>query len=154
MGEMVWRLVVLGAVVVAAVVVSLRRRRVRPAPTQPRGEVPAQLNRADFSAPQSPWLVVVFTSATCATCGDVARKAAVLTSRDVAVQEVEYARDRTLHDKYRIDAVPATVIADADGVTRYGHLGPISATDLWAAMARCRDPQLATPACGDDSDAR
>ncbi|NCX31276.1 MAG: hypothetical protein EBX18_01945, partial [Actinobacteria bacterium] len=94
MGEMVWRLVVLGAVVVAAVVVSLRRRRVRPAPTQPRGEVPAQLDRADFSAPQSPWLVVVFTSATCATCGDVARKAAVLTSRDVAVQEVEYARDR------------------------------------------------------------
>lgn len=154
MGEMVWRLVALGAVVAVAVVVSWRRRRVRPAPTQPRGEVPAQLDRADFSTPQSPWLVVVFTSATCATCGDVARKAAVLASREVVVQEVEYARDRALHDKYRIDAVPATVIVDADGVTRYGHLGPVSATDLWAAMARCRDPQLAPPNCGDDSERR
>lgn len=152
MEDVVWRLLLLGAVVAAAVAVSWRRRHVRPAPTQPRTEVPAQLDRTDFSAPQSPWLVVVFTSATCATCGDVARKAAVLASREVVVQEVEYVRDRALHDKYRIDAVPATVIADADGVTRYGRLGPVSATDLWAAMARCRDPQLATPQCGDVSE--
>ena len=139
-----------GAVAVAIVVaalVSWRRRSSTSAPTQPRGAVPAQLDRADFVASKVPWLVVTFTSSTCETCADVARKAAVLASREVAVQEVEYLRDRALHDRYRIDAVPTLVIADANGVVRYGHLGPVSATDLWAAMARCRNPELAVAQC-------
>lgn len=139
-----------GAVAVAIVVaalVSWRRRSTTSAPTQPRGAVPAQLDRADFVASKAPWLVVTFTSSTCETCADVARKAAVLASREVAVQEVEYLRDRALHDRYRIDAVPTLVIADANGVVRYGHLGPVSATDLWAAMARCRNPELAVAQC-------
>ena len=71
----------------------------------------------------------------------------MLASREVAVQEVEYVRDRNLHDRYRIDAVPTLVIANAAGVVHYGHLGPVSATDLWAAMARCRDPQLPVAQC-------
>jgi malic enzyme len=91
--------------------------------------------------------VVVFTSATCDTCADVARKATVLASSQVVVQEVEFARDRALHDRYRIDAVPTLVIADSRGVVGFGHLGPISATDVWAAMARCRDPQLPNSEC-------
>lgn len=148
MNDLVWRLAAVVAVVVVAVVVSLRRRRAPQAPTQPRGVVPAQLDRRDFEGRHSPWLVVAFTSATCSTCGDVMRKAAVLASKDVAVQEAEFARDRALHDRYGIDAVPALVIADAQGVVRFGHLGPISATDLWAAMARCRDPQLPVAECG------
>lgn len=152
MDDVTLRLAVVAAVVVVAGVVSLRRRSRRQPPTQPRGEVPAQLDRADFdradfSAPAAPWLVVVFTSATCETCADVWRKAQVLASREVAVREVEYGRDRALHDRYRIDAVPALVIADADGVVRYGRLGPVSATDLWAAMARCRDPQMPEASC-------
>ena len=157
MDDVTLRLAVVAAVVVVAGVVSLRRRSRRQPPTQPRGEVPAQLDRADFdradfdradfSAPAAPWLVVVFTSATCDTCADVWRKAQVLASREVAVREVEYGRDRALHDRYRIDAVPALVIADADGVVRYGLLGPVSATDLWAAMARCRDPQMPEASC-------
>ena len=147
MDDVTLRLAVVAAVVVVAGVVSLRRRSRRQPPTQPRGEVPAQLDRADFAAPAAPWLVVVFTSATCDTCADVWRKAQVLASREVAVREVEYGRDRALHDRYRIDAVPALVIADADGVVRYGRLGPVSATDLWAAMARCRDPQMPEASC-------
>ena len=147
MDDVTLRLAVVAAVVVVAGVVSLRRRSRRQPPTQPRGEVPAQLDRADFSAPAAPWLVVVFTSATCDTCADVWRKAQVLASREVSVQEAEYGRDRALHDRYRIDAVPALVIADADGVVRYGRLGPVSATDLWAAMARCRDPQMPEASC-------
>jgi len=152
MDDVTLRLAVVAAVVVVAGVVSLRRRSRRQPPTQPRGEVPAQLDRADFdradfSSPAAPWLVVVFTSATCETCADVWRKAQVLASREVAVREVEYGRDRALHDRYRIDAVPALVIADADGVVRYGRLGPVSATDLWAAMARCRDPQMPEASC-------
>ena len=157
MDDVTLRLAVVAAVIAVAGVVSLRRRSRRQPPTQPRGEVPAQLDRADFdradfdradfSAPAAPWLVVVFTSATCDTCADVWRKAQVLASREVSVREVEYGRDRALHDRYRIDAVPALVIADADGVVRYGRLGPVSATDLWAAMARCRDPQMPEASC-------
>jgi hypothetical protein len=157
MDDVMLRLAVVAAVVVVAGVVSLRRRSRRQPPTQPRGEVPAQLDRADFDradfdradspGAQKPWLVVVFTSATCDTCADVWRKAQVLASREVAVREVEFGRDRALHDRYRIDAVPALVIADALGVVRYGRLGPVSATDLWAAMARCRDPQMPAASC-------
>ena len=142
-----WRLAIVAAVVAVAAVVTLRRRRTTQAPTQPRGTVPSQLDRADFEHPSTPWLVVAFTSATCSTCSDVMRKASVLASKEVAVQEAEYVRDRKLHDRYNIDAVPALVIADSMGIVRYGHLGPVSATDLWAAMARCRDPQLPTGEC-------
>lgn len=147
MTDLAWRIVAVVAVIALATAVSLRRRRTPQAPTQPRGVVPAQLDRRDFEALQSPWLVAAFTSSTCSTCGDVMRKATVLASKDVAVQEVEFTRDRSLHDRYGIDAVPALVIADAQGVVRFGHLGPISATDLWAAMARCRDPQLPVAEC-------
>ena len=93
------RLAAIGAVVGVAAVVAWRRRRAPEAPTQPRGSLPAQLNRADFDGASAPWLVVVFTSATCNTCADVARKATVLASSQVVVQEVEFARDRALHDR-------------------------------------------------------
>lgn len=129
--------VVLTAVVAAAV---LRRRRLPDAPTQPRYEVPRQLDRADFPGGATPWLVAVFSSATCATCADVARKCAVLASRDVAVSEVEYVAARHLHDKYAIEAVPMVVVADHEGVVRAGFIGPVTATDLWAAVAEARQP--------------
>ena len=145
--ELLLRIGAIVAVVITAVMVTWRRRKTTAAPTQPRGEVPAQLDRADFDSPRMPWIVVVFTSATCSACADVSRKASVLASREVAVQEVEYVRDRLLHDRYRIDAVPTLVIANSEGVVLYGHLGPVSATDLWAAMARCRDPQIPAAQC-------
>ena len=65
--------------VVAAVVALVLRRRARPdAPTQPRGRVPEQLDRRDFSSPDAPWLVAVFTSQTCDACADVRSKVEVL----------------------------------------------------------------------------
>ncbi|HNJ98833.1 MAG TPA: hypothetical protein PLV13_11945, partial [Ilumatobacteraceae bacterium] len=73
-------LIAAGVVVIAAVVgVVLRRRRAVEVPTQPRHEIPSQLDRADF-APDMPWVVAVFSSASCSTCADVKRKAAVLES--------------------------------------------------------------------------
>jgi len=143
--ELALRVGAVVVVVATAGVITWRRQGTTAAPTQPRGVVPVQLNRADFVQPTTPWLVVSFTSSTCAACADVARKVAVLASHQVAVQEVEFGTDRELHDRYRIDAVPTLVIADAQGVVHFGHLGPISATDVWAAMARCRDPQQAKP---------
>jgi hypothetical protein len=130
------------AVAVAAVAVALvlRRRRVADPPTQPGATVPTQLDRKEFARADAPWLVAVFTSAACRTCADVVRKAAVLDSRDVAVQEVEFTASGELHRRYAIDAVPVTVVADADGVVRAGVAGPVTATDLWALVAEAREP--------------
>jgi hypothetical protein len=133
------QLLVVAAVVVAAVAVAWFVQRRRPdAPVRTGYSIPEQLDRQDFTRPDAPWLVAVFTSATCATCADVWSKAAVLESDEVAVQEVEYGRDRALQDRYAIDAVPALAIADADGVVRRSFLGPVSATHLWAALAELR----------------
>lgn len=129
------------AVVAVAVVVGLvlRRRQVVQAPTQPTVVVPAQLDRADFAAP-TPWLVAVFSSATCNSCADVVRKAKVLASPEVTVIDVEYSASEALHRKYDIQAVPIVAIVDPDGVVQAGFAGPVTATDLWAAVAEARHP--------------
>lgn len=132
-------------VVVGAVALVARRRRVVDAPTQVVWTVPRQIDPDDLSPSGQNWFVVVFTSATCHVCADVATKARVLASRDVLVGEYEYAQRRDLHDKYGIDAVPTLLIADRDGVVQRHFLGPVSATDLWAAVARVRDPDLPVP---------
>lgn len=134
-------------VVVAVVATIVRRRRTPDAPTQRRYHVPEQLDRADFVRPEAPWLVAVFTSATCDMCADVVRKAAVLETDDVAVATIEFDADRALHQRYRIDAVPTLVIVDQAGVTRQSFLGPMTATDLWAAVAEAREPGSTPGAC-------
>ena len=137
---MVQVIVALAVVVVAGSVgLVLRRRQAIEAPTQPHYDVPTQLDRADF-APGMPWVVAVFTSATCTTCADVKRKAQVLASSQVAVVEVEYSAARHLHAKYDIQAVPIVAVADAHGVVHSGFAGPVTATDLWAAVAEAREP--------------
>ena len=133
--------------VVAVVAVVARRRRAPDAPTQRRFTAPQQLDRNDFDRPDAPWLVAVFSSATCDVCSQVLAKAKVLECRDVAVVEVEYSADRALHERYSIDAVPTLVIADAAGVAVATFLGPMTATDLWAAVAEARDPG-STPGAG------
>ena len=130
------------AVVAVAVVVGLvlRRRQSVAAPTQPSMVVPGQLDRADFPQATTPWMVVVFSSATCHTCGDVVRKAGVMASKEVSVVEVEFGTSPALHRKYDIQAVPIIAIADPQGVVHRGFAGPVTATDLWAAVADARDP--------------
>ncbi len=131
-------LVIAVAAVVVAVVV---QRRQRPAaPTATGYNVPDQLDRADFARPQAPWLVAVFTSATCHSCAAVWDKARMLDSDVVATHEVEVTASGELHGKYGIDGVPATVVADIDGVVRASFLGPVTATDLWATVAELRAP--------------
>lgn len=138
---MVQILIAVAVVVVAGAIALVARQRRRPeAPSQPRSfSAPSQLDRADFVSPEVPWLVVVFTSATCDACALVSAKAQALASPEVAVQLVAYQDDRPLHDRYHIEAVPTLVLADRAGVVRYHHLGPITATDLWADVAKTRD---------------
>jgi hypothetical protein len=131
---------VLAAMAVALVVSVILRRRTPDAPTQASYQMPSQLDRDDFSEPEVPWLVAVFTSATCGTCEDVASKAAVLACRDVAVMRIDYTEQPDVHARYNIQAVPTLVIADEHGVVRAGFMGPVKAQDLWAAVAECREP--------------
>lgn len=132
--------VALVVMVVAVAVAQYMKRRPVSAPTQGGFQVPTQLDRDDFPGVNAPWLVAVFTSATCSTCSDVFSKASVLASPEVAVREVEYTAATTLHKKYGIDAVPALVVADDRGAVRSAFLGPVKAQDLWAAVAECREP--------------
>ena len=137
-----------GLAVLALLVAALLQRRQRSAaPVRTGHVVPAQLDRSDFARPDAPWLVAVFTSATCSTCRGVWDRAKPLESVAVAVQELEHGRDRALHDRYQIDAVPATLVADAEGVVVASFLGPVTATDLWAAVAEAREPGSTPPEC-------
>jgi hypothetical protein len=131
-------LAIVAVVGVVAIVVSTRR--VPDVPTQRRFAVPEQLDRSDFAHPGTPWLVAVFSSSTCEVCRSVLDKAKVLESSEVAVVDVEYLAHRALHERYSIEAVPTVVIVDSAGVNRAGFIGPMSATDLWAAVAEAREP--------------
>ena len=145
---MIRLLIALGIVLVAAAIAYVvQRRRVPDAPTQRRYNVPQQLDRGDFDQPDVLWLVAVFTSDVCDKCADVAAKAAVLASDEVAVQNVAFETERAIHERYQIDAVPTLVIVDHEGVTRQSFLGPVTATDLWAAVAEVRDPGSTPESC-------
>lgn len=142
---------ILVAIVLALValgVAAVLQRRQRPdAPVRTGYAVPAQLDRADFARPDAPWLVAVFTSATCSTCQGVWQRAQPLGSEAVAVQEIEYQAERALHDRYEIDAVPTTLVVDAAGVVASSFLGTVTATDLWAAVAEAREPGSTPGGC-------
>ena len=136
------------ALVAIAVAAVLQRRQQRgAAPLRTGYALPAQLDRADFTRPEAPWLVAVFTSATCGTCRGVWERVQPLESAAVAVQEIEHSADRPLHDRYEIEAVPATLIADAEGVVVASYIGPVTATDVWAAVAEAREPGSTPPGC-------
>ncbi len=128
------------AAVIIVVVRVLQQRRGADAPTQPSWQFPVQLDPNDFVTENGQWMVVVFTSSTCSTCADVAAKARVLESPSVSVNTVDYVDNVELHQRYEIDAVPITVIADESGVVKRGFIGPVTATDLWAGLAEVREP--------------
>lgn len=138
---MVRVLVAVAIVAIAALVAAVvERRRSADPPTQPRHSMPTLLDRSDFAAPESPWLVVVFSSESCSTCADVIAKSEVLRSDDVSVDVVPFQTRRRLHERYDVDAVPCLLVADASGAVVAGFLGPVTATDLWAAVAEARTP--------------
>lgn len=144
-------LVVIAMAVAIAVSLVLRRRAVD-APTQGGFQMPTQLDRGDFNSPDAPWLVAIFTSSTCDACADVATKAMVMASNEVAVQRIDYIDNPELHKRYKVEAVPTLVIVDDRGVVRNGFLGPMKAQDLWAAVAECREPGSTPDPCASHSD--
>ncbi|MGZ4689408.1 MAG: thioredoxin family protein [Acidimicrobiia bacterium] len=124
------------AVIVA--VVLERRRKDTSAPIRDTYPFPRQLHRGDFPQPEAPWLVVLFSSKTCDSCASMREKVLALASPEVAVCDVEFSESRSIHERYQISGVPMVLIADAEGVVRQSFVGPVSATDLWAAVAGIR----------------
>ena len=138
-------LVVVLALVAVGVAAVVQRRQRPAAPTRTGYAVPDQVDRADFSSPSAPWLVAVFTSATCDACAEVWSKASLLASSTVVAQELEVTAEADLHRKYAIEAVPATLVVDSAGTVRASFLGPVTATDLWATVAELRAPGTLPP---------
>jgi hypothetical protein len=129
-------------VAVVASVVAWRLRAQRPPAPPPRDAypIPRQLRRDDFPRPDTPWLVAYFSSATCASCQGLGPKVGALESVEVATCEVSFEGERTVHDRYQIEAIPMILVADADGVVYRAFIGATTATDLWAAVAEVRAP--------------
>lgn len=138
------RLLVAAALVAVVAVVALlvERRRRSDAPSQPRRwPVPAQVDRADFDGAAAPWLAALFTSATCDSCARVEQMVRPLASPSLTVTVLAWQDHKALHQRYGIEAVPCFVLADEEGVVRYGFVGrEVTATDLWAAVAEARSP--------------
>jgi hypothetical protein len=134
------RLVLAAALVAAAVVVALLVQRRRPSGDRPPTfHVPATLDRTEFDRPEAPWLVAVFTSASCDTCAAVLDNARQLADDAVVVQELEARVDEAVHDRYHVDAVPLAVLVDGNGIVRAHYFGPTSSAELRSALAALRD---------------
>ncbi len=135
------QIVIVAAVALLALAVGWVVQRRAPAPPigPTRHELPQQIDRLDFSRPEAPWLVAVFTSATCETCAKVWTAVQVTESSEVATQNIEVQSQAELHERYNITAVPSVIIADHAGVTRGEFLGPPTSADLWAKLAEIRE---------------
>ncbi len=140
-------LLVLGGVAIAGTVAALMSRGRNAAPAGNTHTIPRQLNRHDFDGATRPWLVAVFTAATCDTCAGVMERARHLASSQVSVQELEHGAEAALHQRYGVDSVPMVLIADDTGAVQRAFLGPVTATDLWASLAELREPGTVSEDC-------
>ena len=142
------RLIILVVVAAAAATLAFLVQRRRPdAPIRTGWTVPEQLDRRDFAHPDAPWLVAVFTSASCDSCAAVVDVTGPLASDAVAVDVVEVGERREVHDRYAVDTVPMVLLVDALGVVRDHHLGPVSAAHLWGSLAELREPGSTPDGC-------
>lgn len=133
------RVLLAGLLLVGAVAVALvLRRRQTDEPVRTSWAVPDWLDRTEFSEPASPWLVAVFTSATCRSCQEALAEVQRLAGEDVAVEEVDVETRPELHERYGIEAVPTVVIADAEGAVRGSFIGPPTAVELRDRVAEAR----------------
>ncbi len=125
---------ILGAVAcLVALIASRRRGRWRGVLATP--DIPTAVDRAAFgpaggAAAASSWLVATFTDRSCRSCASTVERLSPLAGPDVVVVEVDAARHRDLHDLYRVDAVPFTLVADAAGAVAAWVLGPPTAADI------------------------
>ncbi|MFA5565916.1 MAG: hypothetical protein WC184_08180 [Acidimicrobiia bacterium] len=137
---------------VAGVIAALIQRREPDAPTAPPTtyRVPTQVDRADFVRSESPWLVAVFTSATCNSCVGAIEKARALECSEVAVQEIEVGAQPKLHQRYEVEGVPLTLLIDHEGVVNASFAGGPIAEELWATLGKLREGESGESSCSGD----
>jgi len=129
------RLIVLVILSLVAVAIALLMQRRRPdPPSAPSYRSPSQLDRNDFDRPDAPALVVVFASEACDTCPGVWSAVDQLPPERIATQQVTVQADPGLHQRYRIDGVPTTVIANHEGVVVDAFFGPVQLDDIVEAL--------------------
>ncbi len=150
---MILRLVVLVALTALAVgiAVLLQRRRPDP-PSAPSYRAPSQLDRDDFERPEAPFLLAVFASVTCDTCPRAwaaVQRVASGVGQHVAIQRIDVQDDPDLHQRYRIDGVPTTIVAGPDGVVLQAFFGPVGDEQLTEALLAAGG---AAPEGGEDLD--
>ncbi len=143
-----WLLAV--AVLVAAVGVAAlvdRRRRPALAPSL-NHRLATHVDRADWPQATGAWALVVFSSATCDACASVRRAVAPLESESISVIDVTWERDRAVHERYRIEAVPATLLVDRGGEVRRSWVGVVEPGQLWSTVTEITggDADPGTPA--------
>lgn len=144
---MILRVGIGAALLIVAVIVALvleRRRKSTVAPIRDTYPVPRQLYRNDFPRPDAPWLVALFSSRTCDSCALMRQKVLALDSPEVSACDIEFSASRSLHERYEISGVPMVLVTDAEGVVLQSFVGPVSATDLWAAVAGVREARPAS----------
>lgn len=96
---------------------------------------PTLLVRADFPEADKPWLLAVFTAEKCQSCDAVWEEAQKLVAAEpaasrVSLIKVESPRQKKLHRRYGIEAIPLTAAADKDGEVRACHLGLLTPATL------------------------
>ena len=131
------RLVIAAVLIVAAVAVAslAQRRRSTPSTALPRSELPPAVDLAAVGVPQGP-AFVVFTEETCRTCTAVLAVVRGLAGAGLPVADVPFGAKRELHRQHRIDTVPTTVVADADGQVIDGWVGDVDLSELAAALTQ------------------
>lgn len=133
-----WRLMVLVSLSALAAAVALLLQRRRPdAPSAPSYHVPTQLDRSDFEEADTPVLVACFTSRTCNSCAATwqAVLAGVGDTPAIVVQNIELQDDPLrLHERYKIDGVPTTLVAGPQGIVHASFFGQMTPQAISAAI--------------------
>ncbi len=120
----------------AGVALLLQKRRPEP-PSAPSYRAPTQLDRNDFVSPETPILIVSFTSRTCKSCAATWQSVnhGVGERPQVVTQNVELQNDPAgLHERYKIDGVPTTVIAGAEGIVHASYFGEMTPEAISKAL--------------------
>lgn len=145
---MIW-VIYMAIVLLVGVIFVVASRRKSNQTFETTYEAPTKIERNDFPENQADTLVALFISKTCGSCADVVSKTKILDSKFVSVALIDFedAGGKKLHEKYQIEAVPTIAVCDVNGVVSYSNVGPVTATDLWAGVARARGDDLQT--CGE-----
>lgn len=136
---MIW-IIYIAIVLLVGIIFLITSRRKSSQTFETTYEAPTKIDRTDFPENQADTLVALFTSKTCGSCADVISKAKILESEYVSIALIDFedAKSKKLHEKYQIEAVPTIAVCDINGVVSYSNVGPVTATDLWAGVARVR----------------